>query len=136
MRTGTSSSKILGTSISCSGSGVIVSKKCRMPSNCSTICGTGASRVCTMGAKRTKSTMCWPLLCNLLNRDACGGCVLVWLCGCGVVGLWWLWCGRCADDMSLSKKPSRHVHRIRVPGHQGKLPATPAPGTHVQLDGV
>ena len=58
VRTGTSSSKIFGTSTTCSGSGMIVSKKCRMFGNCPTICGTGASRVCTMGAKRAKSTMC------------------------------------------------------------------------------
>ena len=50
--------KIWGASKTCSGSGMSVSKKRRMSGNCSTICGTGASRICTRGAKQTKSTVC------------------------------------------------------------------------------
>ena len=53
VRIGTSSGKILGTSITCSGSGVSVSKKCMMSSICSTICGAGSSRVGNEGTAST-----------------------------------------------------------------------------------
>ena len=58
VRTGTSSGRILGTSIICSGTGMSVSKERLMSYSCSTICGTSASRICTMDAQQTKSTMC------------------------------------------------------------------------------
>ena len=54
VRIGTSSDKILGTSITCSGSGKGVSKNCARFSNCPTICGAGSSRV----GKGTGSTIC------------------------------------------------------------------------------
>ena len=51
----TSSSKILGTSITCSGTGRSVSKKRMTSCSCSTICGTGSSR---RGTRGTASTFC------------------------------------------------------------------------------
>ena len=41
-----------------SGSVVSVPKNWSTSGSCSTVCGTGASRICTMGAQQTKSTMC------------------------------------------------------------------------------
>ena len=58
VRIGTSSGRILGTSMTCSGAGTSASKKGKMSGSCSPICGTGASRICTMGATRTRSVMC------------------------------------------------------------------------------
>ena len=51
VRTGTSSGRILGTSITCSGSGKSVPKNCARFGNCSTICGAGSSRNCTNAHK-------------------------------------------------------------------------------------
>ena len=72
-RFASSSGKILGTSITCSGSGVNVLERCMMSGNRYPICGTGASRICTVGAKCTKSTMCSTVCRGTLS---CGrGCV-------------------------------------------------------------
>ena len=58
VRTGTSSGRILGTSITCSRTVKSLSKNRSTSGSCSTNCGTGASRICTMGEQQTKSTMC------------------------------------------------------------------------------
>ena len=66
VRMGTSSSKILGTSITCSGTGRSKSKKRMTSGRCSTICGTGSSR---RGTRGTASTIC----CTVRRRSrSCG----------------------------------------------------------------
>ena len=66
VRIGTSSDKILGTSITCSGSGKGVSRNCARFSNCPTICGAGSSRV---GKEGTGSTIC----CTVRRCARCCG---------------------------------------------------------------
>ena len=77
MRIRKSSMKILGTSITCSGSVVSVPKKSKMSGNWSSICDTGASKVCTTGVTGTKSTMCsivcrWTRSCGRGSVKASG----------------------------------------------------------------
>ena len=64
----------------------------------------------------------WPHCCEQpLNRDA-------WW--------WWWWFRRC-DNSDVFVDTIACVHLIRVAEHPGvRLPASPPPGTHVQLDGV
>ena len=55
-RRGRGGQEIMGTSITCSGTEM--SKCLTASTSWSPDCGTGASRICTIGAKRTKSTIC------------------------------------------------------------------------------
>ena len=48
----------MGTSITGSGTVESLSKNWSTSRSLSTVCGTGASRICTMGATRTRSVMC------------------------------------------------------------------------------
>ena len=64
VRGGMRSMKILGTSITC----MSVSKKCMMSGNCSTICGTGRSRIWTMGATAHGDAQAFVLWLLFLTR--------------------------------------------------------------------
>ena len=86
-RIGTPKGRILGTSITCSGSGESTRKNCTMSGNWSTICGTGTSSAgterCPTTCRRTHpwgrgASGTWP--CSASRAPSPGPCRLLALC--------------------------------------------------------